>query len=95
MAVVATYTYKPGSEAGRQSAFDEHAAFIAELGAKVKLLAAGRINGPPFDILFLVQSDDPAAVKQLLAQDPFNAKGFIAAIEAYSWAPKRGSLVPI
>ena len=41
MAIVATYTYKPGSESQRKAAIDDHLAFITGLGDKIGLLAVG------------------------------------------------------
>lgn len=95
MTIIATYRYQTSSTAARAALLDEHLAFIQELEGSGKLLAAGKVEGIAWDILFLIDSESTEEVRELLTRDPFYTAGHIAALDVSRWEPRRGRLAPL
>lgn len=95
MAVIATYTYDPDSIEARKQHLAEHLAFIEGLEGGGKLLAVGRVEAAEVDIVFLLDFATTDEARAALSGDPYRAHGYITAVSAHEWAPKRGRLAPL
>ncbi|MFI9510215.1 YciI family protein [Nocardia sp. NPDC052566] len=83
------YTYSEATVAGRDTHRPAHRAWLAGL------LEAGTLlmSGPYTDgsgALLMFQADDEAAMKALLAEDPFARENLIAEVRAVEWLPVMG-----
>ena len=69
---------------------DEHLAYLDTLEERGLLVAAGR-QDPPVGGVVLLNVDDEAEARELIAGDPYVRRG-VAEYTATGWRPSRGAL---
>lgn len=87
------YVYEPGSESGRDENRADHRGLLSSLTdpENVKLVASGPYaDGSGALLIFAAASEDK--LRDVLAQDPFNSKGYVKNLRVAEWAPVTGEL---
>lgn len=87
------YVYEPGSESGRDEHRADHRGLLASLTdlENVKLVASGPYgDGSGALLIFAAASEDK--LRDVLAQDPFNANGYVKNLRVSEWIPATGEL---
>ncbi|MGK5679983.1 YciI family protein [Actinoplanes sp. URMC 104] len=69
---------------------DAHLAYLDGLEAQGLVVTAGRQNAPTGGVV-LLNVDDEARARELIAQDPYVLRG-VAEYSAIGWTPSRGAL---
>lgn len=80
-------TDKPGASALRAATRDAHLAYLAGLGAQVKLGGPmlDEASGGPVGSLLIVEADTIEAARSLAAADPYAQAALFAAVEIRPW----------
>ncbi len=69
-----TSLWDPALPPQQQAGFPDHAKFVAELEASGFIAQAGLMQ-PSNDVLFVFRADSEAAVRERMAQDPWQKDG--------------------
>ena len=93
MLFVAACTDKPDNLATRTAVRPAHLAYLAKLGARVR--AAGALLDPtmqtPLGSLLIFEAADEAAVRTMVAADPFAEAGLFASVDVKPWRQAVGA----
>lgn len=88
---VVEYTYSDATIAGRDEHRGTHRDWLRTLVADGRLVVSGPYDdGSGALLIFLVE--DEAALRALLAEDPFSIEKLIDDVRIVEWAPVLGSL---
>ncbi len=92
MLFIATCVDKPDSLAKRMENRPAHLAYLATLGARVRV--AGALLDPaaqtPIGSLLIFETVDEAEVRALLAADPYAEAGLFASVDLKPWRQALG-----
>lgn len=92
MLFIATCVDKPDSLARRTENRPAHLAYLATLGARVRV--AGALLDPtgqnPIGSLLIFETIDEAEVRALLAADPYAEAGLFASVDLRPWRQALG-----
>lgn len=84
------YTYSDDT-AARDEHRPAHREFLAGLAAEGTLKVSGPVEAEPAAALIVLEGDGVEAVRQLLAEDPFQQQGLVTAVSVRPWSPVLGS----
>ncbi|MFI2472220.1 YciI family protein [Nocardia xishanensis] len=84
------YTYSEATVPGRDIHRPEHRGWLSGLVDAGTLLSSGPYPDGS-GALLIFRAGDEAALKDLLAEDPFAREGLIDAVRAVEWQPIMGS----
>ncbi|TQM31593.1 YciI family protein [Nocardia bhagyanarayanae] len=84
------YTYSEATVPGRDTHRPEHRAWLSGLVEAGTLLSSGPYPDGS-GALLIFRAGDEAALKDLLAQDPFARESLIDAVRAVEWSPIMGA----
>lgn len=86
------YTYGP-DQATQDENRPRHRAFLGQLAEQGDLVASGPLlDTTPGRALLVMQGESADAVRQLLAQDPFQQLGQVDDVQVDEWNPVIGIL---
>ena len=86
------YEYVPDILERRGPHREAHLANIAEWERSGRLLVAGALGDPPHGAFFAFDLDDPAAVEEFAAGDPYVVAGLVTRHRVEPWAVVAGKL---